>query len=153
MRTQIVFRPMQKGGKWRTLFGASKIPLEGPFPPLKVWLSGDKAFSEPIFKADERVSIDAIVRLALFSQVLSMRKITRPSWMRSSEDELKAVLHNFQKDKSPGPDGWTIDFFVGIYNIIGKDILKVVEESRINGHIHAPLNATFIALIPKKDDP
>jgi hypothetical protein len=29
----------------------------------------------------------------------------------------------------------------------------VVEESRINGHIHAPLNVTFISLIPNKDDP
>jgi hypothetical protein len=69
-----------------------------------------------------------------------------------SKDELKEVLHNFQKDKSLGPDGWTMDFFVGLYDIIGKDILKVVEESRINGHIHGPLNSTFISLIPKKDD-
>jgi hypothetical protein len=59
----------------------------------------------------------------------------------------------FQKDKSQGPDGWTTNFFVGLYDIIGKDVLKVVEESRINGHIHVPLNATFISLIPNKDDP
>jgi hypothetical protein len=70
-----------------------------------------------------------------------------------SEDELEEVLHNFQKNKIPGLDGWTIYFFVGIFEFIGKDILKVVEESRVNGHIHAPLNATFIALIPKVDDP
>jgi hypothetical protein len=30
-----------------------------------------------------------------------------------SEEELKEVLHSFQKDKSPGPDGWTIEFFLG----------------------------------------
>jgi len=39
-----------------------------------------------------------------------------------------------------------------LYDIIGKDILKVVEEYRINGHIHASLNSTFTYLIPKKDD-
>jgi hypothetical protein len=33
------------------------------------------------------------------------------------------------------------------------DILKVVEESPFEGHMHAPLNSTFIALIPKNDLP
>jgi len=36
---------------------------------------------------------------------------------------------------------------------LGNDILKVVEESRKNGHIHEPLNSAFIALIPKYDNP
>jgi len=62
-------------------------------------------------------------------------------------------LHNFQKDKSPGPDGWTVEFFLGLYELIGADILRVVEETRFEGHMHAPLNATFISLIPKLDDP
>ena len=70
-----------------------------------------------------------------------------------SEDELEEVLQNFQKNKIPCLDGWTIYFFVGIFEFIGKDILKVVEESRVDGHIHAPLNATFISLIQKVDDP
>jgi hypothetical protein len=33
------------------------------------------------------------------------------------------------------------------------DILKVIEESRINGFIHPSFNATFIALIPKQGAP
>jgi hypothetical protein len=36
---------------------------------------------------------------------------------------------------------------------LGNDILKVVEESRKNGHIHDPLNAAFITLIPKSKNP
>jgi hypothetical protein len=70
-----------------------------------------------------------------------------------TEDELKEVLHSFQKDKSPGPDGWSIEFFLGFYDLLGVDILQVVEESRREGVIHAPLNSTFIALIPKSDIP
>jgi hypothetical protein len=69
------------------------------------------------------------------------------------EDELKEVLHKFKKYKIPGTNGWTIDLFLGIYEIIGMDILKVVEESHINGHMHTPLNATFISLIPNTDAP
>jgi hypothetical protein len=26
-------------------------------------------------------------------------------------DEIKEILTKFQKDKSPGPDGWTMEFF------------------------------------------
>jgi hypothetical protein len=70
-----------------------------------------------------------------------------------SEKELLEVLQSFQKGKSPGPDGWPIEFYLGFYDLLGSDILKVVEESRINGHIHEPLNSTFIALIPKTDNP
>ena len=65
--------------------------------------------------------------------------------------ELFVVLHSFQKDKSPGPDGWPIEFFLGFFYLIGGDLLKVVEESRQAGFIYGPINSTFIALIPKKD--
>jgi len=37
--------------------------------------------------------------------------------------------------------------------LIGSELLKVVEESQMVGHMHAPLNTTFIALIPKSNSP
>jgi hypothetical protein len=46
-----------------------------------------------------------------------------------------------------------MDFFVGFFYLVGKDLLKVVEESRKSGYIHLPFNSTFISLIPNKDDP
>jgi hypothetical protein len=46
-----------------------------------------------------------------------------------------------------------MDFYVGLFDLIGQDILKVIEESRVNAFIHPPFNATFIALIPKQDAP
>lgn len=66
-------------------------------------------------------------------------------------EELKEVLHSFQHDKSPGPDGWPIEFYVGFFDLIGRDLLGVVNESKRTGVIHGPINATFIALIPKTD--
>ena len=70
-----------------------------------------------------------------------------------TEEELKVALQSFQKDKSLGPDGWTIEFFTDLYEILGDDILKVVENSRLSGRIPACFNLTFIALIPKVDNP
>ena len=69
-----------------------------------------------------------------------------------TEEELKEVLGSFQKDKSLGPDGWTIDFFLGLFDILGRDLLQVVEDSRLAGWIPASFNSTFIALIPKSDN-
>lgn len=62
-------------------------------------------------------------------------------------------MHSFQKDKSPGPAGWPIEFFLGFYDFFGEELLNVIEESRKAGFIHGPFNSTFIALIPKSAKP
>lgn len=70
-----------------------------------------------------------------------------------SENELKGVLHSFKKVKSLGPNGWPIEFYYDLYDIISRDLLKVVEESRLMGFIHPSIKSTFISLIPKSDHP
>eukprot|EP00253_Pinus_taeda_P004333 PITA_04333 len=70
-----------------------------------------------------------------------------------SKEEVEAAMKNMGKDKSPGPDGWTIELFLHFFDLIGSDITEVVEESRLKGEIYRPFNSTFIALIPKKDEP
>ena len=66
------------------------------------------------------------------------------------EEELKKVINSLQKGKSLGPDGFTLDFFLGFYDLIKEDILRVVIESQKYGKILGAMNATFITLIPKK---
>ena len=66
--------------------------------------------------------------------------------------KLLEVLHSFQKDKFPGPDGWTVEFFLGCYEILGQDLLKMREDTRISGRIPQSLNSTFLALIPKTNN-
>jgi hypothetical protein len=39
------------------------------------------------------------------------------------------------------------------FDLLGNDILEMVEESRRKGRVLGALNATFIALIPKSDKP
>eukprot|EP00253_Pinus_taeda_P030540 PITA_30540 len=70
-----------------------------------------------------------------------------------SKDEVEAAMKNMGKDKSPRPDGWTIELFLHFFDLIGSEITEVVEESRLKGEIYRPFNSTFIALIPKKDEP
>jgi hypothetical protein len=48
-------------------------------------------------------------------------------------EELKGVMRNLQKEKIRGPYGWTIEFFLGFFDLLGRDILKLVEEIRLTG--------------------
>eukprot|EP00253_Pinus_taeda_P034216 PITA_34216 len=70
-----------------------------------------------------------------------------------SKEEVEAAMKLMGKDKSPGPDGWTIELFLHFFYQLGTEITEVVEESRQKGAVYRPFNSTFIALIPKKDDP
>jgi hypothetical protein len=37
-------------------------------------------------------------------------------------EELKMVLSLFKKDKSPGPDGWTVEFFIHFFDLVRGSI-------------------------------
>jgi hypothetical protein len=67
--------------------------------------------------------------------------------------EIWEVLKSFAKDKSPGPDGWMIEFLIHYFDIIGVDLLELVEDSRIRGFVNKSLNTTFLTLIPKVNNP
>jgi len=67
--------------------------------------------------------------------------------------ELKMVVVEMPKDKSPGPDGWTQELFSHFFDMMGWDLLYVVEESIILGFVNGALNSTFVALIPKQSKP
>ena len=52
---------------------------------------------------------------------------------------------------SPGPDGFTVNFFHHLWEMIKIDVWNIVEQSRLFGHILPALNATFLTLIPKHE--
>ena len=46
--------------------------------------------------------------------------------------EVEAVLKGFKKDKSPGPDGWPVKFFLAVFKLVGEDLVLVVEQARLH---------------------
>lgn len=67
--------------------------------------------------------------------------------------ELEATLKWFKKYKSPRPDGWPVEFYTAFFELLGEYLLKVIEDCRIIGLMYEAFNTTFIALIPKSDNP
>ena len=107
---------------------------------------------QQLFKAPAQASIAEIIQLAQMFPRFVDEEGNEELLKAVTEEELKVVWGSFQKDKSPGPDGWTIDFFMALFDILGMDLLQVLEESRSSGWIPASFNTTFIALIPKADN-
>ena len=66
------------------------------------------AHFENLFKAPNHASIAEVIRMAQMFPRFVDEEGNRFLMRETSEEELKAVLQSFQKDKSPGPDGWTI---------------------------------------------
>jgi hypothetical protein len=67
-------------------------------------------------------------------------------------EEIKDALFMFQKEKNPGPGGWTTKLFISFFDLVGEDVLAMVEESRSVGTIAGGLNSTFPTLIPKANN-
>lgn len=73
-------------------------------------------------------------------------------FQKISEEELLGIMKSFKADKCPGPDGWTIEFYIHFFDPFKSDLLKMVEGSRMAGSINSKVESTNIALIPKKDE-
>ena len=68
-------------------------------------------------------------------------------------EENQSILSVSKNDKSPGPDGLPVEVYRALFDVLGSDLLRFIEDSRISGKIPAIFNSTFIALIPKTDSP
>ena len=105
-----------------------------------------------LFRAPEQASIAEVIRVAqLFPRFVDDGG-NQELMKEVDEEELKEAISSFQKDKSPRPYGWMIEFFLDLFEVLGNDLRMVVEDSRISGRIPASFNSTFIALIPKSDN-
>jgi hypothetical protein len=50
-----------------------------------------------------------------------------------SADEVKATLFSMQSGKSPGPDGFPVEFFKFFYDRLKEDLLLMIKESQSSG--------------------
>jgi hypothetical protein len=65
-------------------------------------------------------------------------------------EEVDEALQQTPKNKAPGPDGFTSDFFHHCWPMIRTEVWEILEDSRATGQVLQALNATFLTLIPKE---
>eukprot|EP00253_Pinus_taeda_P004750 PITA_04750 len=70
-----------------------------------------------------------------------------------TEEEIRKAIWTLQPDKSPGPDGFLINFYRDHWPLIRKDLLKMLRGIQRKGKMGGFTNSTFLALIPKENRP
>ena len=107
-----------------------------------------------IFKDDGLTNIEAQLKvIRLFPSFLQHQEDLESFTRQISMEEVELALKSFKKDKYLGPDGWIVEFFLAFLDLLGSDLLRLVESSRLDGRVLPSLNFTFITLIPKKEKP
>ncbi|GJV80214.1 RNA-directed DNA polymerase, eukaryota [Tanacetum coccineum] len=70
-----------------------------------------------------------------------------------SRDEVRNAVWGCGENKSPGPDGFTFEFFQKFWDTLGSDFCAAVEWFFDHSSFSRGCNSSFIALIPKNHDP
>lgn len=66
-----------------------------------------------------------------------------------SDKEFFSVFKSMPKNKSPGPDGYTSEFYLAVWEIIGVSDTFAVKEIFHTEKLLKQVNATAIVLVPK----
>ena len=109
---------------------------------------GVRYFSK-IFKDDGHTNIEAQLKvIRLFPSFLQHHEDFESFTWQISMEEIELALKSFKKDKSPGPDGWPVEFFLDFFDLLGNELVDLVETSRLEGRVLPSLNSTLV-LDPK----
>ncbi|GJS32565.1 RNA-directed DNA polymerase, eukaryota [Tanacetum coccineum] len=69
-----------------------------------------------------------------------------------TRDEIRLAVWSCGENKSPGPDGYSFEFFKKYWKLVGPDLCEAVEYFFETGLFPKGCNSSFIALIPKVAD-
>ncbi|CAN4090148.1 unnamed protein product [Withania somnifera] len=68
-----------------------------------------------------------------------------------SEAEVLNIVKQCDGDKAPGPDGFSMSFFKFFWETLKDDLMQTIQNFHQNEIFEKSFNATFVALIPKKN--
>ena len=119
------------------------------YDPTAVKEMASEYFSNLLGSENEDVdplSVQEIQQLQSFrcDESMASRLCTIPS-----VQEIKNTVFSLPYNKAPGPDGFTTEFFCSTWNVVGSDMVNVVQDFFRNPSMLRQLNATVITLIPK----
>lgn len=70
-----------------------------------------------------------------------------------SPEEIHNTVKSMGSNKALGPDGLPVLFYKEYWQIIGADVISMVQDFFNGGHLLPSMNHTFIVLIPILDNP
>ncbi|GJX70961.1 RNA-directed DNA polymerase, eukaryota [Tanacetum coccineum] len=133
-RSQLAIRGVFVDGVWQTDPCAVKVAFRNHF---------EARFKKPT-SSGLKINFTFPKRLVQDQADDLERSVTR--------DEIRMAVWNCGDNKSPGPDGYSFEFFKKYWSFVGPDLCEAVEQFFMNGAFSKGCNSSFIALIPKVMD-
>ena len=69
-----------------------------------------------------------------------------------SMDEIKNAVKRFQKNKTPGDDGFSVEFYEAFLDLLGSDLLDCYNEAFQENKLSISQRRGIISLIPKSEE-
>ena len=66
-------------------------------------------------------------------------------------EECKEASSSFSKDKSPGEDGFTAEFYINFFDILGEDLVRSLNHAYEKGELSISQRRGVITLLPKDE--
>lgn len=81
-----------------------------------------------LYKAPQEATLAEIIRVGgLFPQFVD-QEVAEDLYKLVSMGVLENALKWFKKDKSLGPDGWLVEFYLAFFELLGEDLLHIIED-------------------------
>lgn len=71
--------------------------------------------------------------------------------MSFTEEEIREGVWDCEGSKSPGPDGFNIEFFKSCWDVVKGDVMRMISKFHEKGKLARGCNSSFLVLIPKKE--
>lgn len=85
----------------------------------------------------------------LYTEQLELQELASPITI----EEVNCAIKSWPNNKSPGPDSFTGEFYKVFSQILIPDIMAIMDSVTNRNSPLAPLNTSYIILIPQKDHP
>ncbi|CAJ2667257.1 unnamed protein product [Trifolium pratense] len=70
-----------------------------------------------------------------------------------SVEEVREVVWNSDGNKCPGPNGFNFNFLKTCWDILKTDVMEFLNEFHSSASLPKAITASFLTLVPKKDNP
>ncbi|XP_021771689.1 uncharacterized protein LOC110735811 [Chenopodium quinoa] len=130
-----------------TLRNGNDTWVEGQREVEEVILTSIKEVYNPVMPDNHGEDIDLLLRQ------LDIPLIRDEDWLwldrDFSDSEIKKAMLNLHCSKSPGPDGFTVDFFKSYWHEVGQLVIDSVKQFLRTGNMLKEWNQSLLVLIPK----